>query len=59
MKPMMKWPGKFYTAKNVGKNTQLSEKTMKEIEEARKRIEKGSFYTEEEVREILGFLPLV
>ncbi|MBU7025975.1 MAG: hypothetical protein HXS48_03460, partial [Theionarchaea archaeon] len=28
----------LYIAKNVGKNPQLSEKTIKEIEEARKRI---------------------
>lgn len=44
----------LYIAKNVRKNPQLSEKTIKEIEEARKRIREGDFYTEEEVREILG-----
>lgn len=44
----------LYIAKNVGKNPQLSEKTIKEIEEARKRIKEGNFYTEEEVKEILG-----
>ena len=44
----------LYIAKNVGKNPQLSEKTIKEIEEARKRISEGNFYTEEEVKEILG-----
>ena len=41
-------------AKDVGKNPQLSEKTIKEIEEARKRIKEGNFYTEEEVKKILG-----
>jgi hypothetical protein len=44
----------LYIAKNIGKNSQLSEKTVKEIEEARERIRKGSFYTEKEVKEILG-----
>jgi len=44
----------LYIAKNVGKNPQLSEKTIKEIEEARKRIKEGTFYTEEEVKKILG-----
>jgi hypothetical protein len=44
----------LYIAKNIGKNPQLSEKTIKEIKEARKRIREGNFYTEEEVREILG-----
>ena len=43
-----------YIAKNIEKNPQLSEKTVKEIEEARKRIKEGNFYTEEEMREILG-----
>jgi len=44
----------LYIAKNVRKNPQLSEKTIKEIEGARQRIREGNFYTEEEVREILG-----
>ena len=44
----------LYIAKNVRKNPQLSEKTINEIEEARKRIKEGNFYTEEEVKEILG-----
>lgn len=43
-----------YIAKNVEKNPQLSEKTVKEVEEARKRIKEGNFYTEEEMRKILG-----
>ena len=32
----------------------LSQKTIKEIEEARKQIKKGEFYTEEEAKKILG-----
>ncbi len=44
----------LYIAKNVRKNPQLSEKTIREIEEARQRIREGNFYTEEEMREILG-----
>lgn len=43
-----------YIVKNVEKNPQLSEKTVKEIEEARKRIKEGNFYTEEEMRKVLG-----
>lgn len=43
-----------YIAKNIEKNPQLSEKTVKEIEEARKRIKERNFYTEEEMRKILG-----
>ena len=44
----------LYIAKNVVKNPQLSENTIREIEEARKRIKEGSFYTEEELKKILG-----
>ena len=44
----------LYIAKNVRKNPQLSEKTIREIEETRRRIREGNYYTEEEVREILG-----
>ena len=32
----------------------LSQKTIKEINEARERIKKGEFYTEEESKKILG-----
>ncbi|MEK6827436.1 MAG: hypothetical protein AABX99_03055 [Nanoarchaeota archaeon] len=35
-------------------NLELNEKTKKEIEEARKKINKGEFYTQEEVERILG-----
>ena len=43
-----------YIAKNIKKNPELSERTIKEIEEARKRIKEGNFYTEEEMKKILG-----
>lgn len=44
----------LYIARNVRKNPQLSKKTVTEIEEARRRIKEGDFYTEEEVKEMLG-----
>ena len=33
---------------------ELNEKTKKEIAEARKKIKKGNFYTEEEAKKILN-----
>lgn len=33
---------------------ELNEETKKEIKEARKKIEKGEFYTEEEVERMFG-----
>ena len=36
------------------KEPKLSQKTILEIKEARERIKKGQFYTEEEARKILG-----
>lgn len=44
----------LYIAKNAEKNPRLSEETVREIEEARKRIKEGNFYTKEEVKKILG-----
>jgi predicted transcriptional regulator len=35
-------------------NLELNEKTKKEIEEARKRIHKGEFYSQDEVERMLG-----
>ena len=35
-------------------NLELNEKTKKEVEEARKRIKKGEFYTHKEVGKMLG-----
>lgn len=36
------------------KEPKLSQKTIKEIEEAREQIRKGDFYTEDEAKKILG-----
>lgn len=35
-------------------NLELNDKTKKEIEEARKRIARGEFYTQEEVEKMFG-----
>lgn len=35
-------------------NLELNEKTKKEIQEARKRIDKGQFYTQEEIEKMFG-----
>jgi len=44
----------IYIAKMCEKEPRLSQKTMQEIKEARERIKKGEFYTEEEAKKILG-----
>jgi predicted transcriptional regulator len=36
------------------KEPKLSQKTIQEIKEAREKIKKGEFYTEEEAKKILG-----
>ncbi len=36
------------------KEPKLSQKTIQEIKEARERVKKGEFYTEEEAKKILG-----
>jgi predicted transcriptional regulator len=36
------------------KEPKLSKKTIQDIKEARERIKKGEFYTEEEAKKILG-----
>lgn len=41
-------------AKMCEKEPKLSQKTIQEIKEARERIKKGEFYTEEEAKKILG-----
>ena len=41
-------------AKTCEKEPKLSQKTIQEIKEARERIKKGEFYTEEEAKKILG-----
>ncbi len=44
----------IYLAKMCEKEPKLSQKTIQEIKEARERIKKGEFYTEEEAKKILG-----
>ncbi len=43
-----------YIAKTAKKNPRLSSKTVKDIEEARKRYKKGDVYSEEHVAKMLG-----
>ena len=40
--------------KTCEKEPKLSQKTIQEIKEAREKIKKGEFYTEEEAKKILG-----
>lgn len=44
----------IYLAKMCEKQPQLSQKTILEIKEARERIKKGEFYTQEEVEKRFG-----
>jgi len=44
----------IYLAKMCEKKPELSQKTILEIREARKRIKSGAFYTEIEAKKILG-----
>lgn len=44
----------IYIAKTSKTNPKLSQKTVKSIDEARKRISKGEFYTEKEAKKALG-----
>lgn len=44
----------IYLAKLCENEPKLSQKTINEIKEARERIKKGEFYTEEEAKKILG-----
>lgn len=43
-----------YIIKTCEKEPKLSQKTIQEIKDARERIKKGEFYTEEEAKKILG-----
>lgn len=45
----------IHLAKMCEKQPKLSHKTILEIKKARERIKKGEFYTESEVKKILGF----
>lgn len=44
----------IHIVKTCETEPKLSQKTIKEIKEARKRISDGEFYTEQEARKILG-----
>ena len=44
----------IYIAKLCENEPKLSQKTIREIKEARERVKKGEFYTEEEAKKILG-----
>lgn len=44
----------IYIAKLSEKNPKLSQKTIKEINQARERIKNGEYYTETEAKKILG-----
>jgi len=44
----------IYIAKMAEKKPEISQKTVKEVFEARERIKKGDFYTEVEAKKILG-----
>jgi len=44
----------LYITKIAKKSPKLSQEAIKQIEEARARMKKGHFYTEEEVKRILG-----
>ena len=43
-----------YIVKTCEKEPKLSQKAVHEIKEARERVKKGEFYTEEEAKKILG-----
>jgi predicted transcriptional regulator len=45
----------IYIIKNLKKHPELSQEAITAIENARKRIRKGNFVTEEEARKRLGF----
>lgn len=44
----------LFIVKVCEKEPKLSQKTIEEIKEARERVKKGEFYTEEEAKKILG-----
>lgn len=44
-----------FIARTCKNEPKLSQKTIKEIEQARQRIKKGEFYTEQEMKKRLGF----
>ena len=44
----------IYVANLCENEPKLSQKTIQQIKEARERVKKGEFYTEEEAKKILG-----
>jgi len=44
----------IYIVKSIKKDPELSKETIQAIEESRKRIEQGHYYTEEEAKKRLG-----
>ena len=44
----------LYIVKSIKKDPELSKEAIIAIESARKRMDKGHFYTEEEAKKILG-----
>ena len=44
----------LYIVKSIKKDPELSKEAIQSIEAARKRMDKGHFYTEEEAKKILG-----
>lgn len=44
----------IFVAKMSEKEPKLSQKTVQEIKQAREKIKRGEFYTEEEAKKILG-----
>ena len=44
----------IYLARVCEKEPKLSQKAVQEIKEAREKIKKGQFYTEQEAKKILG-----
>ena len=44
----------LYIVKSIKKDPELSKEAINAIESARKRMDKGHFYTEEEAKKILG-----
>jgi predicted transcriptional regulator len=44
----------IYIVKSIKKKPDLSKEAIKSIEAARKRMDKGHFYNEEEAKKILG-----
>ena len=44
----------IYIVKSIKKDPELSKEAIKSIDAARKRMDKGHYYTEEEAKKVLG-----